>query len=305
MFDNEDEISSLEHITVDGKAGRRHQIRMAARAAFYQCQTKHALERAIAHKARVEERSFEPGELVYAYRESNKKVRRVGPCTAIGREGQNYWLARGGRCLLCAPEHLREAKPEEVNEGLRLKMAMREVKQLLKEDEGDSFDEFMPDGLNEDPQEVAGHGQVEMLVEEEVDPAGQRARSIQSEARKAHVLDDVPISIKKSRVHQPFTVKRAISLRGQEKQLDKEIPWEAIPEEERHLYIEAEKKQWDEHVQYQAVRPLSLKDKNGQIQPDSGLPIPLQGQERGKGPDGQEVACQSQSKTLHCWATRS
>jgi len=38
------------------------------------------------------------------------------------------------------------------------------------------------------------------------------------------------------------------------KQHDKEIRWEDIPEEERACYVNAEKKQWTEHLHYEAVR---------------------------------------------------
>ena len=38
------------------------------------------------------------------------------------------------------------------------------------------------------------------------------------------------------------------------KQNDKEIRWEDIPEEERACYVNAEKKQWTEHLHYEAVR---------------------------------------------------
>lgn len=90
-------------------------------------------------------------------------------------------------------------------------------------------------------------------VELQPDPVGHTARAIQSAARKAHVLDDVPLAMKRSKVHRPFLVKRAISARGQEKQLEKELPWHAIPLEERELYKAAEEKQWNEHVQFEAV----------------------------------------------------
>ena len=39
----------------------------------------------------------------------------MGPAVVIGKQDPNYWLARGGRCLLAAPEHLRPADPEEVS----------------------------------------------------------------------------------------------------------------------------------------------------------------------------------------------
>ena len=55
-------------------------------------------------------------------------------------------------------------------------------------------------------------------------------------------------------------MKRCISQKGKEKQLEKELPWGQIPPDERHLYKEAEEKQWLEHVEYGAVRPLSLEE---------------------------------------------
>ena len=54
--------------------------------------------------------------------------------------------------------------------------------------------------------------------------------------------------------------KRGISQKGKEKQLEKELPWGMIPPDERDLYREAERKQWDEHVEYGAVRPLTLEE---------------------------------------------
>ncbi|CAJ1436718.1 unnamed protein product [Effrenium voratum] len=45
------------------------------------------------------------------------------------------------------------------------------------------------------------------------------------------------------------------------KQRDKEVAWNDIPAAEKELYVAAEKKQWDEHVKYGAVRILSAQDK--------------------------------------------
>ena len=44
------------------------------------------------------------------------------------------------------------------------------------------------------------------------------------------------------------------------KQLDKEDKWDEIPDEEKGAYKEAEKKQWEEHLRYEAVRPLTLEE---------------------------------------------
>lgn len=45
-----------------------------------------------------------------------------------------------------------------------------------------------------------------------------------------------------------------------QKQLDKEVKWNEIPEDEKPLYVEAESKQWQEHLQYEAVRVLSAEE---------------------------------------------
>ena len=45
--------------------------------------------------------------------------------------------------------------------------------------------------------------------------------------------------------------------KAQRGKLDKEIAWDQIPTEERHLYIEAEKKQWNDHTRCAAVKVLT------------------------------------------------
>lgn len=127
----------------------------------------------------------------------------------------------------------------------------------MREDAPDEFEEF---GLV-DPEprlEPEGKETVEMEVGSPMDPVEQRVRAIQAATRKAHVLDGVPVSIKRSRVHQPSFMKNRMSARAQEKQLDKELPSHSIPDDEKHLDVEAEGTQWNEHVQFEAVRPLSL-----------------------------------------------
>ena len=81
---------------------------------------------------------------------------------------------------------------------------------------------------------------------------------IRSSVRRSQALDDVPACLKKPRVQ--FMVKRCISEKGKEKQLEKELPWGLIPPDEREMYREAELKQWQEHVEFGAVRPLSLSE---------------------------------------------
>ena len=150
LFDGDHEVASLHAASAETKFARSQVIRTAAKAAFFQCQSKEALARAVAYKPRVENKDFVAGDMVYLYRETRQGKSKkptacwTGPAVVIGREGSNYWLARGGRCLLAAPEHVREAKHEEVSEMLRLKMAMQEVRQLAQAPD-DDYEEMVDD----------------------------------------------------------------------------------------------------------------------------------------------------------------
>lgn len=66
---------------------------------------------------------FEVGDYVYIYRVDKTaggkaRVRQnigewIGPGLIVGKEGASYWVSRGGRCLLCAAEHLLKVKNSE------------------------------------------------------------------------------------------------------------------------------------------------------------------------------------------------
>ena len=69
----------------------------------------------------------------------------------MGKEGNNYWVSRAGRCRLTAPEHLRPSGPDETGEFLAMSNVKRELEQLLNND----FDE--KDGhTSEEEDEVGG-----------------------------------------------------------------------------------------------------------------------------------------------------
>ena len=280
LFDmDQSQAEMLDLASPDAKFERSQVLRAGARAAFFACQSKEALQRASNHKPRVEKKNFEPGDLVYAYREvkqgKGKKPKStwLGPGIVIGREGNNFWLSRGGRCILAAPEHLRTAHHEEVSELLRLKTAMKELKSLMEQPFPDEEMEVDEDFLDPAPEEQES-GPIEMEAENEGPPdssplplawdeAASREQQIRASVRRAQALDDVPTALKKARLEAPkevFMVKRCISEKGKEKQLEKELPWGLIPYEERHLYREAELKQWKEHVEFGAVRALSLEE---------------------------------------------
>ena len=279
IFDmNDTELEKVDIASPDSKFARTQVLRVGARASFYACQTKDAVQRALHHKSRVKPKEMEIGDLAYAYRQMRQGKGKkptptwLGPGIIIGKEGSNFWMSRGGRCILVAPEHLRPADHEEVSETLRLKTAMHELKQLLDspwEDELIEEDHFYEGPGPDDPPQ--GEEQVEMEAEEEdsgelpaLPPVWEQAASredmIRTSVRRAKALDDVPAAIKRARLEAPrsvFMVKRCISEKGKEKQLEKELPWGMIPPDDRHLYREQELKQWKEHVEFGAVRALS------------------------------------------------
>lgn len=279
LFDSELAVEEFENVTADEKVSRAHAIRVGARAAFFLCQTKDALQRAAAHRTRVEKTTYEPGDLVYIYRELRQRKGKksgptwLGPGTIIGKEGHNFWVARGGRCLLAAPEHLRTAHHEEISEMMRLKTSLLELRRVMENADEDMVDENYPGQLPGDtPMEGDNPEDIEAALDMEVEQGGERItaaerreRRLEALARRRQSLDDVPYQFKKLRTQEQqedevLMVKHAISERGREKQLEKEIPWQLIPPEERDLYREAELKQWKEHVDYGAVRALSVEE---------------------------------------------
>jgi len=270
----------FDNITADEKVSRAHAIRLGARTAFFSCQTKDALQRASQHKARVDKADYDAGDLVYIYRELRQRKGKksgsawIGPGTIIGREGHNFWVARGGRCLLAAPEHLRIAHHEEISEMIRLKTSMKELREIIDKGDDDIIDQDYEDGDHRAGESVPAdmeweqdpHGveeQLDMEVEEAGGAIGQalrRERQLEAHARRRQALDDVPLNLKRQRGQQVLMVKHAISEKGKEKQLEKELPWQLIPPDEREMYRAAELKQWEEHVQFDAVRALSVEE---------------------------------------------
>ena len=286
LFDSHLGPEELDNITADEKVSRSHAIRLGARSAFFRCQTKDALQRAAQHKARVEKQDFAAGDLVFIHRELRQRKGKksgstwIGPGTIIGKEGHNFWVARGGRCLLAAPEHLRTAHHEEVSEMLRIKASIAELRKVVENADDDIIDQdYEEEDQKEEMEWEPGDEEIEqeLAMEEDHpnDPVAQaqrREREIEAHVRRRQALDDLPISLKKPR--KVFMMKHAISEKGKEKQLEKEIPWQLIPPDERQLYREAEQKQWDEHLQFGAVKPLSLAESEEvfqRIKPDRVL----------------------------------
>ena len=236
--------------------------------------------------------------MVYVYREVKTKGKRssskwLGPATVIGPEGSNYWVARGGRYLFATGEHLRLAEHAEVSEAIRIKAALNEVKKVMDNEfeqatdtqefedmeVDDLADLLMFDAENEEGQpgpEPAASSAKRALEEDRLQRALQAEERHRVLAKQTRALDDVPVQIRKYlRTQEPgevapqdvpvpadqqFYVKRVKSPEALEKAFDKEIPWNMIDPSEKELYVEAEKKQWQEHLDFEAVRPLSVEE---------------------------------------------
>ena len=199
----------------------------------------------------------------------------IGPGVIVGREGESFWVSRGGRCLLCAREHLRPAESEELGGAFQSKALKEDLMKLVDnidqdEDNDDLFldatDNVLPAKREGDepggmPEKRLRHKQYAVLRKKRTSEEREEgeAEEVEDEdierragkySREAYIVEDVE--------EQP---ERPIRMSKMEmKQLDKEVKWDEIPEEEKEAYKEAEKKQWDEHLHYEAVRPLTKEE---------------------------------------------
>ena len=95
-------------------------------------------------------------------------------------------------------------------------------------------------------------GYEEVEIEEDMaealeEPSRSRSRSPRTrEAFRAHVAYSTSTTTRLSKPEQ--------------KQQDKEVKWHEIPADEKEYYVEAEKKQWAEHLHYGACRPLNKQE---------------------------------------------
>ena len=124
---------------IDDKHAREVALRTAARAAYHHVQTDERVGRALLGQTRVQKRLPEVGERVSFYRKTRNNKRGLwhGPATVIGKEGNNVWVTKNGRCLLCAPEHLRLATGEELGEMFAIRAAREYLDKLLNADQED------------------------------------------------------------------------------------------------------------------------------------------------------------------------
>ena len=141
MLDEDANLYTKEELRSPDEVWRRRQaIRLAAREAFMQTQADDALKRALLGRPRTDQEIYEQGDYVYIFRvnKTTGGVERkrqnvggwIGPGVVVGKEGSSYWVSRGGRCVLCAAEHLRPAESEELGMAFQTKVVKDDLMRL-------------------------------------------------------------------------------------------------------------------------------------------------------------------------------
>eukprot|EP00439_Symbiodinium_sp_Y106_P010950 s656_g1.t1 len=112
-------------------------------------------------------------------------------------------------------------------------------------------------------------------------PASKMVTVFQSRTRREQCLDDVPAHVKRHKRDQVSdhvvhvtTQKRPQSQNKLRRMMEKEIPFDMIPQSERALYREAEEKEWQSWLDYQSCEVLSLEQSQAieKERPDRVLP---------------------------------
>ena len=283
IHDKEIDDGHLIPQTADDAQRRRESIRSAAKAAFLRVRAEDKIRRGTLQRARVRPRDLPNGEMALFWRKdkNNKKGAWRGPGVVIGRQHENYWIARGGRCFLCAPEHVRQASPEELG-GLFALRATREDLQRLIERDHDDEDIFEDGDVDEAdiemPNEVADENELQAILDDlSMDEGhgdeslelpngdlrstnGGRRRAAEGHQDGAPEPRPVRRRLRGKGPEEALMMKRATTKRGREKQLEKELPWRLIPLDKHELFKAAEAKQWQEHLQLGALLPLSVQE---------------------------------------------
>ena len=276
-------LEKEQSVKPDDRRMREQAIRQAAREAFIQSQAEETVKRALLGRPRTMKRMYEQGDWVYVYRKSKNaggaaRIRGgagewMGPGTVVGREGDSYWVSRGGRCMLCAREHLRAAESEELGSIFQGEAMKEDLMRLadnmeINIDDDDLFKDATgpPDFPRSSPDEIPVR-----RYHEKAPPVMRKKRGyeeVEMEEDMAEALEETSRSRSRSprtreafRAHVAYSTSTTTRLsKTEQKQQDKEVKWHEIPEDEKEYYVEAEKKQWAEHLHYGACRPLNKQE---------------------------------------------
>ena len=283
IHDKEIDDGYLVPQTADDAQRRRESIRSSAKAAFLRVRAEDKIRRGTLQRARVRPRDLPNGEMALFWRKdkNNKKGAWRGPGVVIGRQHENYWIARGGRCFLCAPEHVRQASPEELGGLFALRATHEDLQRLIERDHDDEdiFEEGDVDQADiEMPIEIADENELQAIIDDLSMDEGVEDESLElpngdlrpSERRRRRAAEGgqdgdpeprpVRRRLRRKGPEEALMMKRAMTKRGKEKQLEKELPWRLIPLDKHELFKAAEAKQWQEHLQLGALLPLSVQE---------------------------------------------
>ena len=265
ILDEEDDTAERQALISPGDQwSRKNEIRKAAREAYAHLQASESLQRAIHGRPRVQHGDFSQGQYVYIYRTSKAAggVARkrqnigewIGPGVIVGQEGKNFWVSRGGRCLLCAREHLRLAESEELGGTLQAKAVRSDLVKLIEGMEIDD-EEVFADATGElAPVDDGGDLEYTPSLPDEGEPMEEEPNSGAKRPADTSVPEkrmrrkgycpmvpepeEVPVPEDQELLCYMASEKRVP--RALQKQADKELKWNQIPEEEIPLYKEAE-----------------------------------------------------------------
>ncbi|OLQ05449.1 Copia protein [Symbiodinium microadriaticum] len=283
IHDKEIDDGYLVPQTADDAQRRRESIRSSAKAAFLRVRAEDKIRRGTLQRARVRPRDLPNGEMALFWRKdkNNKKGAWRGPGVVIGRQHENYWIARGGRCFLCAPEHVRQASPEELGGLFALRATQEDLQRLIERDHDDEdiFEEGDVDQADiEMPTEIADENELQAIIDDLSMDEGVEDESLElpngelrpSERRRRRAAEGgqdgdpeprpVRRRLRRKGPEEALMMKRAMTKRGKEKQIEKELPWRLIPLDKQELFKAAEAKQWQEHLQLGALMPLSVQE---------------------------------------------
>ncbi|CAE7510826.1 GIP [Symbiodinium sp. CCMP2592] len=279
-------------LTKDSKFQRATAMRTSARIAFHQAQGDDRLRRGLLHRARTTKAVYEIGDSVHYWNQPKDRRRPhwAGPAVVVGKQGGSYWVSRGGRCRLTAPEHLRCSGPEEVGEYLTMKNVQSEVTKLLAMDIDDP-DTYAEETINEDYRESVKRKGDEGDHLSDYEYSDYEGDEVILDPEGDHEMPDEPQAIehvlpsrrmrKKGKPPSPedadevLLTNKPLTKRGHAKRQEKELKWEEIPDHAKNLFKEAEKVQWEEHLSYDALEPLDLEQSSlvrQTVPPDRILP---------------------------------
>ncbi|CAE7504439.1 RE2 [Symbiodinium natans] len=246
-------------VSEDSRFQRQSAMRAAARVAFHQSQVDSRLRKALLQRTRTTPRPIEIGESVHFWHKPKNRRRGqwTGPAVVVGKEGNNYWISNNGRCRLTSPEHIRGSTPEEVGAFLAMKGTQQEVEKLLEydpdgdeafEDDDDLISDYVPDDLEmADPDD---EGPVlEPGLEEQPSPLPSRRLKRKTAVAELETAE-----------HEAMMLRSDLTRRGVEKRKEKELKWNEIPQEVHDKFLHAERVQWEEHLSYDALQPLTTSE---------------------------------------------